>query len=43
MPSHAAVIDALQKQYESIKIPYGEVPAEYLKVFVHLLYYHIQL
>ncbi|CAI4223215.1 unnamed protein product [Auanema sp. JU1783] len=31
MPSHAAVLDSLQKQYESIKVPYGEVPAEYLK------------
>ncbi|PAV70707.1 hypothetical protein WR25_05344 [Diploscapter pachys] len=31
MPAHAAILDSLQKQYEALKIPYGEVPAEYTK------------
>ena len=31
MPAHASLIDSLQKQYEAIKIPYGDVPAEYAK------------
>ncbi|CAJ0960658.1 unnamed protein product, partial [Mesorhabditis belari] len=30
LPTHAATIDSLQKQYEAVKIPYGEVPKEYL-------------
>lgn len=32
MPAHAAILDSLQKQYEALKIPYGEVPAEFAKV-----------
>ena len=31
LPTHAAVIEALQKQYEAIKIPYGDLPSEYNK------------
>ncbi|CAJ0576966.1 unnamed protein product, partial [Mesorhabditis spiculigera] len=31
LPAHAATIDALQKQYEAIKIPYGEVPKQHLE------------
>ncbi|GMR63297.1 hypothetical protein PMAYCL1PPCAC_33492, partial [Pristionchus mayeri] len=31
MPTHAALIDSLQKQYEAVKIPYGEIPAEHNK------------
>lgn len=27
MPTHSNTLDALQKQYEALKIPYGEVPA----------------
>ncbi|KAI6216292.1 ATP synthase subunit d, mitochondrial [Aphelenchoides besseyi] len=29
MPAHSSVLDSLQKQYESLKIPYGEVPANF--------------
>lgn len=32
MPAHSAVLDSLQKQYESVKIPYGEVPKEFNQV-----------
>ena len=28
LPAQAAIIDSLQKQYESVKIPYGNVPED---------------
>ncbi|CAI2355065.1 unnamed protein product [Caenorhabditis sp. 36 PRJEB53466] len=31
LPAHSAILDSLQKQYEAVKIPYGEVPSDYLK------------
>uniref|UniRef100_A0A915BDD6 ATP synthase subunit d, mitochondrial n=1 Tax=Parascaris univalens TaxID=6257 RepID=A0A915BDD6_PARUN len=31
MPAHTAVLDSLQKQYESLKIPFGEIPGAHLK------------
>ncbi|GMT10261.1 hypothetical protein PFISCL1PPCAC_1558, partial [Pristionchus fissidentatus] len=31
MPTHSALIDSLQKQYEAVKIPYGEVPSAHNK------------
>lgn len=37
MPTHSALIDSLQKQYEAVKIPYGEIPVEHNKV--HLIVY----
>jgi hypothetical protein len=30
MPTHTSTLDSLQKQYEALKIPYGEVPAPLL-------------
>jgi hypothetical protein len=30
MPTHATTLDSLQKQYETLKVPYGEVPAPLL-------------
>lgn len=26
MPSHASLLDQLQKQYEAVKVPYGTIP-----------------
>lgn len=44
LPTHAATIDSLQKQYEAVKIPYGEVPKEYLDViFLHDLFLFLAL
>lgn len=31
MPAHSALLDSLQKQYEAIKIPYGEIPEQHNK------------
>ena len=41
LPTHAATIDSLQKQYEAVKIPYGEVPKEYLDVKFYLIDYKL--
>jgi hypothetical protein len=30
-PAHASVLDSLQKQYDSIKVPYPASPPEYLR------------
>ncbi|PIO58377.1 hypothetical protein TELCIR_20189, partial [Teladorsagia circumcincta] len=31
MPAHAAILDSLQKQFDAIKIPYGEIPKQYMQ------------
>lgn len=40
MPAHSAILDSLQKQFDSIKIPYGEVPKEYLQEIDHWVAYN---
>ncbi|VDL62993.1 unnamed protein product [Nippostrongylus brasiliensis] len=40
MPAHSAVLDSLQKQFEAIKIPYGEIPKAYLQEIDHWVEYN---
>ncbi|KIH50085.1 hypothetical protein ANCDUO_19839 [Ancylostoma duodenale] len=40
MPAHAAILDSLQKQFDSIKIPYGEIPKAYLQEIDHWIEYN---
>ncbi|KJH48692.1 hypothetical protein DICVIV_05193 [Dictyocaulus viviparus] len=40
MPSQSAVLDSLQKQLAAIKIPYGEIPKQYLQEIDHWTKYN---
>uniref|UniRef100_A0A1I7WCQ0 ATP synthase subunit d, mitochondrial n=1 Tax=Heterorhabditis bacteriophora TaxID=37862 RepID=A0A1I7WCQ0_HETBA len=40
MPAHANVLDSLQKQYEAINIPYGDIPKQYLQEVDHWMEYN---
>ncbi|RCN49145.1 hypothetical protein ANCCAN_04718 [Ancylostoma caninum] len=40
MPAHAAILDSLQKQFDAIKIPYGEIPKAYLQEIDHWIEYN---
>ncbi|VDM53884.1 unnamed protein product [Angiostrongylus costaricensis] len=40
MPAHSAILDSLQKQLESIKIPYGEIPKKFLQEIDHWTEYN---
>ncbi|KHJ76317.1 hypothetical protein OESDEN_24063, partial [Oesophagostomum dentatum] len=40
LPDHAAILDSLQKQFDAIKIPYGEIPKAYLQEIDHWIEYN---